>query len=95
VEEEAGEQDEYAEYCALPPVPCEDPLKWWGAHRIQFPNLSRMALNLLSIPLMSAECERVFSAAKNLLTKLRNNLNVDVIEACTCLKYWYAEDLHT
>jgi hypothetical protein len=29
---------------------CPDPVKWWGAHRAQFPLLSRFARDVLSIP---------------------------------------------
>ena len=35
---------------------------------------------------MSAECERVFSSAKKLITPERNALADDTIEACECLK---------
>ena len=39
-----------------------------------------MALNLLSIPVMSAEVERVFSSVKRLLTLDRNRINKDSIK---------------
>jgi hypothetical protein len=39
-----------------------------------------MALDLLSIPAMSAEVERVFSSVKRLLTSDRNRMNKDSIE---------------
>ena len=41
-------------------------LEWWTntAQRTKFPLLSRMAIDILSIPAMSAEVERVFSGAK-------------------------------
>ena len=38
---------------------------------------------------MSAECERVFSSAKHLVTDSRNCLKADIIEANECLKSWY------
>jgi hypothetical protein len=41
-----------------------------------------MAFNILSIPGMSAEVERIFSAAGRLITDLRNGLTDDTIEAC-------------
>jgi len=67
----AAARDEYDEYLRIPAEPCDKPLEWWAAHRGQFPVLSKMALDLLSIPLMSAECERVFSSAKLLITDKR------------------------
>ena len=39
--------------------------------------------------MMSAECERVFSSAKLLISDTRNQLSVDIIEANKCLKAWY------
>ena len=85
-------RDEYQEYIKAPPLPCDDPLQWWGARRKEFPILSQMALDLLSIPLMSAECERVFSSAKNLVTDNRNTLKEEVIEASTLLRHWLKEE---
>jgi hypothetical protein len=54
-----------------------------------YPNLSRMALDILSIPAMSANPERLFSSAKLLISDLRNKLGMDIIEAFECLKSWY------
>jgi len=34
---------------------------WWLDRKKEFPTLSRMALDLLAVPSMSAEVERVFS----------------------------------
>ncbi len=81
-------RDEYQEYIKAPPVPCDNPLEWWGARRTEFPILSQMALDVLSIPLMSAECERVFSAAKILVSDRRSSLSEQVIEASMVLRYW-------
>jgi hAT family C-terminal dimerisation region len=47
-----------------------------------------MALDLLSIPAMSAEPERLFSAAKISITDRRNRLGIQSIEALECLKSW-------
>ena len=51
--------------------------------------LATMAWDTLAIPAMSAECERVFSSASRLITKYRNKINVDTIEANECLRSWY------
>jgi hypothetical protein len=48
-----------------------------------------MALNLLSIPAMSSDCERVFSQAKLMITGQRHRLKADIIEATQCLRAWY------
>lgn len=52
-----------------------------------------MAGDILSVPAMSAECERVFSSAKLLISDRRNKLGADVIEAAECLKSWESASL--
>jgi hypothetical protein len=51
--------------------------------------LSKLAVNILSIPAMSAEPERLFSGAGITITDRRNRLGSDVIEALECLKSWF------
>lgn len=48
-----------------------------------------MAADILSIPAMSSEPERLFSGAKITITDRRNRLGSDVIEALECLKSWF------
>jgi hypothetical protein len=66
----------------------KDVLTWWKAHQGVYPNLSRMARDYLAIPGTSASSERLFSACKNLITKNRNSLQEDTIQAHECLKSW-------
>jgi hypothetical protein len=47
----------------------------------------------MSIPAMSAECERVFSSAKRMITDDRNRLREDIIEASEYLNIWYKQDI--
>jgi hypothetical protein len=54
-----------------------------------YPNLSKLALDILSIPVMSAEPERLFSATKLTISDQRNQLGMKMIEALACLKSWY------
>jgi hypothetical protein len=44
--------DEFNEYFRLPLEPFDgcDPIQWWVSRRAQYPNLSCLALDLLSIP---------------------------------------------
>jgi hypothetical protein len=51
-----------------------------------YPSLSKMTLNLLSIPSMSAAPKRLFSSRKITLTDCRKKLSVRVIEALECLQ---------
>ena len=52
-----------------------------------YPELRQQALDLLSIPVMSAEVERVFSSVKRLVTADRNRLQDTTIEMLALLKY--------
>jgi hypothetical protein len=83
--------DEYARYCLLSQHhDFEDVRKWWMEERQRrdFPNLSRMALDVLSIPAMAADPERLFSSAGLTVTDRRNNLSIETIEALECIKSW-------
>jgi len=83
--------DEYARYCASDVIPVSDSKGWWMEETQQkvYPNLSRMALDFLSIPAMSAAPERLFSGAKETLRDKRNRLGMDLIQAFESLKSWY------
>jgi hypothetical protein len=70
-----------------------NPVQWWVSKKLNFPTLRLLAFDILSIPAMSAECERVFSSAKKMITPDRNGLNSDIVEACECLKYWWDNSL--
>jgi hAT family C-terminal dimerisation region len=82
-------------YTAFISTDCEpketDALEFWNARYNTQPDLARFALDMLAIPMMSAECERVFSSAKRLLTDDRNRLYPDIIEANECLKHWFGK----
>ena len=51
--------------------------------------MSKMAVDILLIPAMSAEPERLFSGAKITITDRRNRLGSDVVETLECLKSWF------
>jgi hypothetical protein len=58
-----------------------------------------MAMDIFSIPAMSAEPERVFSLAGAMCSPRRNRLKAESIQACQCLRSWdnagIIEDLFT
>ena len=65
-----------------------DPIGYWITKQSRYLRLSRMALDFLTIQPMSAECERLFSAAGRLVTPLRSRLEVDIIGMCLVLRSW-------
>ena len=65
-----------------------DPYEYWHTRRLKYPRLSRMALDLLTVPPMSAECERLFSTTGRMVTKVRNRLDASTIGLCQTLRSW-------
>ena len=47
-----------------------------------------MAFDILSIPVMSSECERVFSFTKIFLNDRKARMKEDIIEIFKYLKVW-------
>jgi hAT family protein len=47
-----------------------------------------MAIDILSIPAMSAEPERVFSGARRTISWDRAQLGAESVEKLECLKHW-------
>ncbi|KJZ69426.1 hypothetical protein HIM_11176 [Hirsutella minnesotensis 3608] len=84
------DDDEYEVYCREPVMLIADPLKWWldAAQRRRFPNLSLMAVDILSIAPMSAETERLFSKAKATVTDQRGSISVETLNLLECLRSW-------
>ncbi|KAH3938518.1 hypothetical protein HBH98_249950 [Parastagonospora nodorum] len=67
----------------------EEPLQWWlNIGKKSYPILFKMAVDFLSIPATSCECERCFSSARRTITCDRNSLSGDTIEALQLQKNW-------
>lgn len=66
------------------------PLEWWCRveQRRQFPRLSRMAIDILSISPQSAEPERTFSGARRTASWDRLSMTCQRIEEVECLGNW-------
>ena len=68
----ATHKDELEMYLEFKAGPCtENVLQWWKDHRHQFPNLAKVARNVLCIQASSAASERNFSVAGNVVNKRR------------------------
>ena len=65
-----------------------NPIAYWRTRRTKYPRLSQMALDTLTIPAMSAECEPLFSAAGVLLNPLRSNMDILIVSQCMALRSW-------
>jgi hypothetical protein len=86
-------QDEYEDYNAGEPCGLgkgTSALLWWcqDMQRQRWPWLSYMAINILSIPAMSDEPERVFSGARRTVSWERGQMEPETLEMTECLKHW-------
>ncbi|KAJ6436908.1 P-loop containing nucleoside triphosphate hydrolase protein [Purpureocillium lavendulum] len=84
-------EDEYLHWithCETGDSSVDDPLTYWHDRRFKYPNLSRMALDFLTIQPMSAECERLFSAAGRMVSPLRHQLEAQIVGMCQVLRSW-------
>ncbi|KAM4058389.1 transposase [Hirsutella rhossiliensis] len=88
-------RDEYAEWVAsTDPGDClvDNPIQYWLLRRRQYPRLSRMAIDLFSIPAMSSEPERIFSLAGQMVTAQRGRLKADLIGAAQCISSLHTQE---
>ena len=98
----SDELDQYLKDPMVLEVDITTVLTWWlePKQRSRFPLLSKMAIDIYSVPAMSSEPERVFSKAKHTVSEQRNGLKAETIEMLECLKSWFRlgifteEDLH-
>jgi hypothetical protein len=65
-------------------------LAWWcqDTQRQRWPRLSLMAIDILSIPAMSDEPERVFSGARRTVSWDKGQMVPETMEWRECLKHW-------
>jgi hypothetical protein len=70
-------------------------LEWWLEERQRklYPSLQKMAIDILSIPAMSSEPERVFSGARRTISWDRARLGAANIERTECLKSWLRSNI--
>lgn len=67
----------------------DNPIQWWDeVGQQRYPTLYRMALDYLSIPSTSCDCERAFSRGRRTVTDDRNRLGGATIEALQLQKNW-------
>lgn len=70
-----------------------DVMLWWKNNCTKYPRLSKLAMNLLSIPASSAASERVFSLAGNVITEKRNRLEPKTVDSILFLNSLYKQKL--
>ncbi|OWT42365.1 hypothetical protein VFPPC_18496 [Pochonia chlamydosporia 170] len=89
-------KDDFDSFISEAPITLAEgvtPLQWWCSDdvRTAYPRLSRMAIDILSIPAESAEPERSFSGARRTARWDRLRLLIDSIEKIECIGNWLRE----
>ena len=73
-------------YFALGPQTTDNPIQRWLNRKAQFPRLLCLALNIIAIPPMAADCERAFSLAKLAISSQRLSMQPETLEGLQCMK---------
>jgi len=68
-------------------------LEWWKVNAGRFPNLARMARDILAVPGGSVEVERVFSMARDVIPYRRSQLKSSTIRSSMLVKSYENEEL--
>lgn len=90
------QSDSYMQYLSrqrIPTTQCRDLLEWWKDNRFAEGHVTKLALDMLSIPAMSAEYERTFSSAEVANNPHLDHLSDEVVEASECLRAWFLRNI--
>ncbi|OJT04203.1 hypothetical protein TRAPUB_5111 [Trametes pubescens] len=68
-------------------------VQWWGINASWYPIWASLARDFLSVMASSVSSERAFSSAGITISKRRNRLKGDIVEALQALKCLYRRDL--
>lgn len=83
-----SELDQYLEESLLPRVQEFDVLGWWKLNRLKYPTLSKMASDILSIPVSTVSPDSVFDTVKKKMDSYQTSLRPTTLEALICAKDW-------
>ncbi|CAN1816923.1 Zinc finger BED domain-containing protein RICESLEEPER 2 [Linum perenne] len=65
-----------------------DVIGWWKEHSLQYKILSRMAVDILAIPITSVASEAAFSAGGRVIDSHRASLGQKTVQALLCSQDW-------
>ncbi|XP_050237821.1 zinc finger BED domain-containing protein DAYSLEEPER-like [Mercurialis annua] len=83
-----SELDQYLEESLLPRLHDFDVLGWWKLNKQKYPTLTKMARDILSIPVCSATPDSIFDTMTKELDPYRSSLRPETVEALVCAKDW-------
>ncbi|CAH9126313.1 unnamed protein product [Cuscuta epithymum] len=65
-----------------------DILRWWKLNSERFPILSKMARDILVVPISTVASESTFSTSGRVLDCFRSSLSAKIVEALICAQDW-------
>ncbi|CAO2161910.1 unnamed protein product [Urochloa humidicola] len=86
-----SELEQYLDESLTPRIQEFDILNWWKLNTVKFPTLSKMARDILAIPMsMVSSGSSIFSAGtgSRMLDDYRSSLRPETVEALVCAKDW-------
>lgn len=87
-----SELDQYLEESLVPRIQEFDILNWWKLNNMKYPTLSKMARDVLAIPMsmISSTGGSLFGTGtgSRVLDEYRSSLRPDIVEALFCAKDW-------
>ncbi|XP_075490956.1 zinc finger BED domain-containing protein RICESLEEPER 2-like [Primulina tabacum] len=69
-----------------------DILQWWKVNSPRFPILSRLARDILAIPVSTVASESAFSTGGRVLDAFRSSLSPRIVQALVCTQDWLRLD---
>ena len=86
-----SELEQYLDESLTPRMQEFDILNWWKLNTVKFPTLSKMARDILAIPMsMVSSGSSIFTAGtgSHMLDDYRSSLRPEIVEALFCAKDW-------
>ncbi|XP_057792675.1 zinc finger BED domain-containing protein DAYSLEEPER-like [Salvia miltiorrhiza] len=94
-----SEIEQYLEEPVWPRVQDFDVLGWWRVNSFRYPTLSKLACDVLSVPVSTIPPESVFDSGERKMDSYLSSLGPKTIEALMCAKDWLqhqqTSNLHT
>ncbi|KAM0026341.1 putative transcription factor/ chromatin remodeling BED-type(Zn) family [Helianthus debilis subsp. tardiflorus] len=83
-----SELDQYLEESLLPRVHEFDVMGWWKLNKVKYPTLSKLARDILTVPVSAVAPELVFESGIKEMDRYRCSLRPETVEAIVCAKDW-------
>ncbi|XP_071724321.1 zinc finger BED domain-containing protein DAYSLEEPER-like [Rutidosis leptorrhynchoides] len=83
-----SELDQYLEESLLPRIHEFDVVGWWKLNKVKYPTLSKMARDILTVPVSTVVGEMVFEKGRKEMDRYRCSLRPETVEAIVCAKDW-------